>query len=73
MTGRDSEIDRKITLVNAPRYGIVRQSVRVSFRIDDLGPDEEPVNSAGQAMVTLRVNGEQILRQEVPMGMEAGF
>ena len=73
VTGRASEIDRKITLINAPRYGIVRQSVRVSFRVDDLGPDEEPVTSAGDAIVTLRVDGEQILRQAVPLGMEAGF
>ena len=72
-TGRETEFDRKITLVNAPRYGIVRQSVRVSFRIDDLGPDETPINGDGSAMVTLRVDGEEVLRQRVPMGLEAGF
>ena len=73
VTGRESEVDRKVTLINAPRYGIVRQSVRVSFRVEDLGPDEEPIASGAPAMVTLRVDGEQVVRQEVPLGVEAGF
>ncbi|GJL90555.1 hypothetical protein [Hyphococcus sp.] len=72
-TGSPSESDRKITLINAPRYGIVRQSVRVSFRIDDLGPDEVLLSDANPAMVTLRMGGEEILREAVPIGAEAGF
>lgn len=72
-TGRASETDRKITLVNAPRYGIVRQSVRVSFRIDDLGPDEVLLSDADPALVILRIGGEEILREAVPVGAEAGF
>jgi len=72
-TGRAEERDRKITLSNAPRYGIVGQPVRVSFRIDDLGPDEIPVEGGGSAMVVLRIDGEEVLRQPVPFGTEAGF
>ena len=72
-TGRANEADRKITLVNAPRYGIVRQSVRVSFRIDDLGPDEVLLSDADPALVILRIGGEEILREAVPVGAEAGF
>ncbi len=73
IAGADDEIDRKITLTNAPRYGIVDQSVRVSFRIDDLGPDEETTGADIPVAVTLRVNGEEILTQPVPLGTEAGF
>ena len=73
LTGREDETDRKITLIKAPRYGIVRQSVEVSFRVDDLGPDETPLESEGQVMVSLRVDGEEILRQPVPLGSEARF
>lgn len=73
VTGSENETDRKITLVNAPRYGIVRQSVRVSFRIDDLGANEEPLETGGSAMVVLRVDGEQVLREPVPIGTEVGF
>ncbi|MEX6633270.1 hypothetical protein [Hyphococcus lacteus] len=72
-TGRDSETDRKITLVNAPRYGIVRQSVRVSFRIDDLGRDGVALADGQSSEVSLRVNGEEVLREAVPVGTEAGF
>ncbi len=73
LTGRSNEVDRKITLTNAPRYGLVRQSVRVSFRIDDLGPNDKPLEEGGSATVTLRVDGEEILRENVPLGAEAGF
>ncbi|MEM8937375.1 MAG: hypothetical protein AAGC77_13305, partial [Pseudomonadota bacterium] len=73
ITGRQSEADRKITFLNAPRYGIVREPATVSFRIDDLGPDEIPLEARGAAMVTLRVDGEEILRQSVPIGAEARF
>ncbi len=73
VSGADDEIDRKITLTNAPRYGIVDQSVRVAFRVDDLGYDEELLNNAPAPMVTLRVNGEPVLSEPVPLGEEAGF
>ncbi|WP_375202539.1 hypothetical protein [Hyphococcus sp.] len=72
-TGAANESDRKITLVNAPRYGIVRQPVRVTFRIDDLGRDGETLTDARAPMVTLRMDGEEILREAVPVDAEAGF
>lgn len=72
-TGSNDETDRKINLVNAPRYGIVRQSVRVTFRVDDLGPGEILLSDAQTARVTLRIDGEEILSEPVPVGAEAGF
>ena len=72
-TGAPDESDRKIVLVNAPRYGIVRQPARVTFRVDDLGPDETLLSDAPSAMVALRIGGEEILREAVPVGVEAGF
>lgn len=72
-TGRDDEIDRKVTLVKSPRYGIVREGAEISFRIDDLGPDEIALENRGQADVILRVDGEEVLRQPVPIGAEVSF
>lgn len=72
-TGSNDETDRKINLVNAPRYGIVRQSVRVTFRVDDLGPGEILLSDTQTARVTLRIDGEEILSEPVPVGAEAGF
>ena len=71
-TGRAGEVDRKITLVNAPRYGIVRETAKLSFRIDDLGPNETPAEG-GQAVVTLRIDGREAHRQSVPVGTEVSF
>lgn len=72
-TGRDGEIDRKVTLVKSPRYGIVREGAEISFRIDDLGRDEIALEGRGQVDVTLRVDGEEVLRQPVPVGAEVSF
>ncbi|NWG93360.1 MAG: hypothetical protein HXY21_12795, partial [Parvularculaceae bacterium] len=73
LTGRRSEIDRKVTLLKGPRYGIVKEGAEVSFRIDDLGPDETPREGRGQAVVSLRVNGEEAVRQPVPVGADVSF
>ncbi len=73
LTGRRGEMDRKITLVKAPRYGIVREGAEVSFRVDDQGRDGETLTARGQAMIVLRVDGEEVLRQPVPIGSEISF
>lgn len=73
LTGRRGEMDRKITLVKAPRYGIVREGAEVSFRVDDQGPDGDALGARGQAMIALRVDGEEVLRQRVPIGSEISF
>lgn len=73
LTGRPGETDRKISLVNAPRYGIVREAVKIAFRIDDFGPDEKPLGATGTANVILRIDGKELLRQAVPVGNEVSF
>lgn len=73
ISGRAGEVDRKITMINAPRYGIVREPVKIAFRVDDLGPDETPLAGGRQAMVSLRIDGREILRQPVPVGAEVSF
>jgi hypothetical protein len=73
LTGRRGETDRKVTIVKGPRYGIVREGAEVSFRVDDLGPHGETLNAGGQAVIALRVDGEEVLRQPVPVGAEISF
>lgn len=73
LTGRDDEVDRRIIMNSAPRYGIVRESVRVSFRIEDLRPDNEPSPSVENVFVSLKVDGDEILRQSVPTNQNVGF
>lgn len=72
LTGRPDETDRKITLVNAPRYGVVKEKAKISFRVDDLGPDEKLL-AGGSAEVSLRVDGAEAARRRVPVGEEISF
>lgn len=72
-TGRSGDIDRKMTLTKAPRYGVVNEGVEIGFRIDDLGFDEKPLEGRGQATVSLRVDGEEVVRQPAPVGAEITF
>jgi hypothetical protein len=67
ITGRAGERDRRLILTNAPRFGIVGQSQRFSFRIEDVGvpPAQGPLSVAvsrdGERIEQLRVrSGENI-------------
>ncbi|MBI1394064.1 MAG: hypothetical protein GC152_15130 [Alphaproteobacteria bacterium] len=73
-TGRENETDRKLTMTDAPRYGIVNQPVEVSFRVDDLGVDGAFAGaSAAPVEVVLRVDGVEAVRQSVPTGASVRF
>ncbi|MEM9705061.1 MAG: hypothetical protein AAF850_03180 [Pseudomonadota bacterium] len=72
-TGQKGERDRKISLVKAPRYGIVREKASVSFRIDDLGPDEEPLATGQSVLVSLRIDGQEVLSDRAPTGVDVTF
>ena len=73
LTGRADEVDRLLTLKAAPRYGIVRESVRVSFRIEDVGPNRIARTDKASVPVVLRVDGREILRENVETGIDVGF
>ncbi len=62
LTGREDEIDRRIEIVSAPRYGIVRETASVVLRIEDEGIEGVP------AIAVLRFNGQEVARQQVAIG-----
>ncbi len=62
ITGRKDERDRRVVLVTAPRFGIVNQSQRITFRVEDQGAP------AGLAQVTVRRDGETIDTRSVAIG-----
>jgi len=62
ITGRKDERDRRVVLVTAPRFGIVNQSQRITFRVEDQGAP------AGSAQVTVRRDGETIDTRSVAIG-----
>jgi hypothetical protein len=62
ITGTKDERDRRVALLNAPRFGIVNQAQAVTFRVEDQG------SSGGTAQVTVRRDGETIETRSVGVG-----
>ncbi len=65
LTGERDEGDRRLTIAQAPSYGIVGRPVTVTVRVDDL-----PDAAGGDAMLTIRQDGEDRRPVRVPVGME---
>ena len=63
VTGRNNEIDRRIALLTAPRFGLVGHRQTFTFRIDDLG-----VPSGARLNVRVKVDGELVNRLSVRAG-----
>ncbi|MCE9507569.1 MAG: hypothetical protein K8R48_04545, partial [Alphaproteobacteria bacterium] len=38
LTGRKDEFDRKVTVVEAPKYGLLNQDISIKVKVDDVGP-----------------------------------
>ena len=67
ISGRPDEIDRRVAVTLAPRFGLVGQKQKISFRvIDDGAPDP-----AGRARVAIRRDGEPIGETTVRPGETA--
>ncbi len=62
ITGHKNERDRRVVLINAPRFGIVGQTQTVTFRVEDQGAPPGP------AQVTVRRDGETIESRNVRVG-----
>ncbi|RDJ25339.1 hypothetical protein DWF00_15970 [Bosea caraganae] len=60
-TGRNAEIDRRIVLLDSPRFGIVGKDQVIRLRVLDKG-------GPGRAGLTIRRDGEVIARREVTVG-----
>jgi hypothetical protein len=55
LTGERDEADRRLTIVQAPNFGLVGREVTVTLRVDDLPGD--PSGGSGEAMLTVRQDG----------------
>lgn len=64
LTGRPGEQDRRLKLLNAPRYGIVGESVMVEVQVDDLGVADPPAS----ARLTVHRDGEALQTVQAPVG-----
>ncbi|MFA6266215.1 MAG: hypothetical protein WC670_10955 [Pseudolabrys sp.] len=64
ITGRANEIDRRVVLVQTPRFGIVGQMQTIGFRVEDHGVP------AGPVQVTVRRDGEVLEQRTVNGGTD---
>jgi hypothetical protein len=62
ITGNKDEIDRRVALIAAPRFGIVGQSQTITFKVEDQGGNE------ASAAVTVRRDGDVVETRTVPVG-----
>ncbi|KZY34182.1 hypothetical protein A3731_19445 [Roseovarius sp. HI0049] len=66
-TGREEDWDRKLTVDNAPAFGILGEEITMTLRVDDVGAAPEGVNSVP---IDISIDGEEPQRYQVPIGQE---
>jgi hypothetical protein len=62
LTGARGESDRRIELLDAPRYGIVDKPLLIAFRVID------EAAAGGSVPVTLTIEGQDPITYDVPVG-----
>ena len=67
ITGHADERDRRIAITAAPRFGIVGQRQRISYRLEDHGVSNQ------QARVTVRRDGEVLNERTLGSGQSASI
>ncbi len=67
LSGREREGDRRITVIQAPRFGIVGRKLPMTVRVDDLASD----GPGGLARIEIRQDGNPPRILQLPTGIEA--
>ena len=63
ITGKENERDRRMSIIQAPRFGVVGDPLTLSFRVDDFG-----ITSPGAIGVTILIDGEEFSVEQVTAG-----
>ena len=64
LTGQEDDWDRRLVVRNAPAFAILDEPVTLTLRVEDQG--EVPQSEAGEARLSLSVNGEEAREVTVP-------
>lgn len=64
LPARGEETDRRLRLIDAPRYGVVGAQVTLRYEVEDLGPTP----AGATAEVTIQRDGQPIAQASVPVG-----
>ncbi|MFN7023340.1 MAG: hypothetical protein ACK4QP_02200 [Pseudorhizobium sp.] len=68
ITGQPDEFDRRVQIVQAPRFGIVGEEQQLTFRVFDDGQ-----SAGGSAQVTISMNGEPLETLSAAPGADTPF
>lgn len=68
ITGKKDEKDRRITILQAPRYGVVGESYEISYKVDETGFDNK-----SEVEVSIYVDGKLVTVEDVIPGEEYTF
>ncbi|MFA7638784.1 MAG: hypothetical protein WCY02_05690 [Parvibaculum sp.] len=69
IVGRKDEKDRRLRIIEAPRFGIVDEPVELTFRVDETSTGDTPTGE--RARVTVSVDGEKVAETDAPVGEDA--
>ncbi len=69
ITGVPGEIDRRVAVVSAPKFGLVSSTQTLRFKVEDQGAE----GARPAAEVVVRRDGEEVARQSVIPGAEASL
>jgi hypothetical protein len=64
LPAKGEETDRRLRLIDAPRYGVVGSSVTLRYVVEDLGP----APAGGKAQVSIQRDGAAVSTTTVPAG-----
>jgi hypothetical protein len=64
LTGQHDEKDRRLQVLQAPRFGIVGEAATITIQVDDLGLKSGPKT----AQVTVRRDGQDLIANSVEIG-----
>lgn len=63
LTGKKDEFDRKVTIVSAPKYGLLNEEIRVKVRVDEFGK-----NTGAQLPIAVFQDGKKTEEAYVTAG-----
>jgi hypothetical protein len=65
LSGHDGEVDRRVAIDNAPRFGLVGSEQVLTYRVIDNGVDPAKI---GRVKVTIRRDGEKVMENNIQPG-----
>jgi hypothetical protein len=68
LPARGEETDRRLRLIEAPRYGVIGSNVTLRYIVEDLGKAVGPGQAGGTAQVSIQRDGAAVSSTRVPVG-----